>query len=267
VIVTRSLIDRLEASSAHASSLLAEAMAATSPSSGAGFLPFGRGALVACGVGRYVNRAIGVSIDEVRPSDLMSIEEWYRDCQLRPMIEVSAWAPSVTVETLAHHGYGPVWFRAMFVRPVEVDDLEPVPRVSVVDVETESDAAQWQHTFSAGFEVIDPDAVAVSDEHTRASRAIEPSWHFVATVDGVVAGCCSSTIVGGLAWLGGTATLPQFRRSGVQTAMVHHRLAHARANGCDLAAATAVPDGASARNLARLGFQLVQHQIVLQAPD
>ncbi len=86
-------VDRLEASSAQAAILLVRALDAGAPGSGAEYLPFGRGALIASGAGRYVNRAVGIRLD-------------------------SEWAPSGTLATLAGRGYGPARFRAMLVHEV-----------------------------------------------------------------------------------------------------------------------------------------------------
>ena len=75
------------------------------------------------------------------------------------------------------------------------------------------------------------------------------------------------TLINGFVGFSAAATIPAYRHHGVHAAMVRYRLGYAYDNGGDLAAATALVDGASARNLVRLGFQLVQHQLVLQAPD
>ena len=267
--MTRQLVARLEASSAQAATLLVRAIDALAPGTGADHLPFGRGVLVASGAGRYLNRAVGISLDEIQQSDVQAIEAWYLLRQLRPMIEMSAWAPASTLATLAVSGYGPAWFRAMLVRhvgPQRSQRGQSSEPVSVVAVETEEDAARWRSAFSAGFSVTQPDALAVSDEHARADRRIDDSQQFLAILDGTIAGCCSVTLVDGVAWIGAAATIPAVRHHGVHAAMVRHRLGYAYDNGCDLAAATALTDGASARNLVRLGFQLVQHQLVLQAP-
>lgn len=88
----------------------------------------------------------------------------------------------------------------------------------------------------------------------------------MAMVDGQPAGCGSLHVADGVGWLGGAATMPAFRRRGVQATLVAHRLQMALDLGCDIAAATAVPSGASARNLVRLGFHLVQTQVVVEQP-
>ena len=101
--------------------------------------------------------------------------------------------------------------------------------------------------------------------HSAFSRAAYLAFDddLVALVDGVPAACGSLSVVDGVGWLGGAATLPAFRGTGLQTALVRHRLRLAAAAGCTFAAATALPDGQSARNLERLGFRLAYTQAVL----
>jgi len=264
VLVTRSLVDRLEVSTAKAGELLVLAMAAGSPGSTAEAMPFGRGALLSMGPGRYVNRAVGVTIDDIGAAEADRLEAWFRQRELPPMIEASAWASSTTLTTLAERRYVPAWFRAMFAMPCRSDALPNVAGVSVVPVRSDDEAATWRAVLAAGFDATDSTARAVSDEMARADRAVTSGQQFLAVIDGRAAGCGSVIMADGVAWLGAGATLPEFRRRGVQTAMVRHRVEYAEEASCDLAAATAVPDGASARNLSRLGFALVQHQLVLE---
>jgi N-acetylglutamate synthase-like GNAT family acetyltransferase len=89
---------------------------------------------------------------------------------------------------------------------------------------------------------------------------------FVALVDGQVAGCGSLIATEGMAVLGGGATLSTHRRRGLQSALLVHRLHLAVTLDCDLAVATALPAGQSARNLERLGFTQLYTQAVLTRP-
>ena len=86
---------------------------------------------------------------------------------------------------------------------------------------------------------------------------------FVALVDGAPAACGSLNPVDGVGWLGGAATRTEHRGKGLQTSLLKHRLRVARVLGCSIAAATALPDGQSARNLEGLGFDLLYTQAVL----
>ena len=64
----------------------------------------------------------------------------------------------------------------------------------------------------------------------------------------------------------GDATLPAFRRQGVQCALIEARLAMAAQAGCDLAIVTADPGSSSGRNAERMGFQLVCTHVAMRAP-
>lgn len=54
-----------------------------------------------------------------------------------------------------------------------------------------------------------------------------------------------------------------FRGRGVQTALLHHRLALAAAAGCDLATVQTQPGSASQRNVERQGFRLAYTKATL----
>jgi GNAT superfamily N-acetyltransferase len=82
-------------------------------------------------------------------------------------------------------------------------------------------------------------------------------------LDGRPVGTGSLTPIRTVAWLGGASTLPEARGRGAQHALLVDRLHRAQRMGCTLAAVTAVPDGVSARNLLRVGFQLLYTQAVM----
>jgi GNAT superfamily N-acetyltransferase len=71
-------------------------------------------------------------------------------------------------------------------------------------------------------------------------------------------------VVDDVAWLGGAATVPAFRKRGVQAALVAYRLQLATEMGCELAAVSALAGGPSARNIFRLGFPHIHTQVVVE---
>lgn len=64
-----------------------------------------------------------------------------------------------------------------------------------------------------------------------------------------------------LATFFGDATLPPARSSGLQLALIRHRLREAANMGCDLASASVIPGGSSHRNYERAGFHLVYSRV------
>jgi GNAT superfamily N-acetyltransferase len=86
---------------------------------------------------------------------------------------------------------------------------------------------------------------------------------FLARREGVIAGGASIRVHDGIAQLTGAATLRAHRRRGVQSALLEHRLAWARARGCDIAVVTTRPGSKSQENVMRLGFTLLYPRAVL----
>jgi GNAT superfamily N-acetyltransferase len=90
---------------------------------------------------------------------------------------------------------------------------------------------------------------------------------YLARIDDVIVGGGSIRIDTGVAQFCGAATLPQFRRRGVQTALVRQRLANAAESGCDVAVVTTQPASRSQQNVQREGFALLYaRQLWVKSP-
>jgi GNAT superfamily N-acetyltransferase len=265
VDIDERLVRRLETSAASATSHLVEGLRTADRTHPAVWRALHDGALIAMGPGRYVNRGMGVTIDELTSAEIDDLEAFYTEHASPPALEVSSWAHPATLAELTRRAYTPAWFRSVFAMPL-VGPARPATGHSP-DVHIEPVGADglevWLDVSATGFGVADGDARAVSDELARATHATPDAHPFLAFVGGVVAGCGTLQVLDGVAWLGAAATLPRWRGHGVQTALVWHRLRLADRLGCELAAVTAVPAGPSARNLRHLGFQHVDTQVVL----
>jgi ribosomal protein S18 acetylase RimI-like enzyme len=151
----------------------------------------------------------------------------------------------------------------------------------IVVTECRSDeAALWLDVVVSGF--AQPDAVAAQaagQEYPREAiervyedfAAIAGFRRYLARVDGVVAGGASMREFDGIAQLCGAATLPAFRRRGVQTALLQVRLRDGARRGCNLAVVTTAPGSKSQQNAQRRGFALLYaralHMKALGAPS
>jgi len=91
---------------------------------------------------------------------------------------------------------------------------------------------------------------------------------WIATVDGTVAGVAKLTLLGDReAWLHGLRVDPRFRRRGVATALVRHRLDRARRLGARTARLDTAEDNAAVQRIARhLGFTRVARVTLYLAP-
>ena len=72
-----------------------------------------------------------------------------------------------------------------------------------------------------------------------------------------IAGSCGALILHkGVALLGGAATVPEFRRRGLQSALLQERMRFAAEHGCGLAMMVAEAGSNSQRNAERKGFRV-----------
>ncbi len=256
------LVRRIEHSAAEHGARLSVALAERSPSSGAAAERCDGGALTSFGAGRYVNRAVGLGLGGTSADDIVvALREFYEARSMPPSLEVSPWADGELVEALTRDGFGLDGFRNVYAH-----SLESVPVEAETDgveiVEIAPGSTRRHHILAGGAEPGTAER-QISDEFCDAAGFVDGAVDLVALVDGDPAACGSLTVIDGVGWLGGAATLPEHRGRGLQQALVEQRLRLAAAEGCDLAAATALPDGQSARNLVRFGFRLLYTQVVL----
>lgn len=256
------LIRRIESSAARVTTATVAGFNQLAADDPADARVFGGGALVAFGPGRYVNRAIGVSLDDLGDDELDELEAFYAAAGLPPSLEVASWAPAALVERLGRRGYAVSWFRNVYVARLDGAPVPAHPAMTVREVTNETTPV-WLALLRSGFEALTPAEATRSDEMALAGHAVPGATAYIADLDGAPIGCAAMTPEDGIAWLGGAATVPSGRRRGVQGALVRHRMGVAQAHGCDLTVVTAMPAGDSARNLARLGFTLAYCQAVL----
>ena len=88
---------------------------------------------------------------------------------------------------------------------------------------------------------------------------------FVAEVDGKPVACAAGLIIPEhrIVALFGAGTLPDFRRRGLQTALLRRRMEVARQAGCEYAVIVTLGGTTSMRNAERLGFRLAYSKATL----
>ena len=273
-----SAIKRLEAAEAATVLALVDALAemgCTDPVPSA--MPMASGFLVITGAQRYVNRAVGVTLDELSPREVDTIVDHYADAGLPAAVQMSSWAPATTVSALAAAGFAPAWCRSMLVadlRDFITPSLAGPPALSAGHgleiVEVGADAARAAHAADVMVDEARGTGAdrTASDEFMAADLHAPGTTQLLALIDGQPVGCASLWVVdadgGRTGWLGAAATIPSARGRGVQSALVRHRLHLAAEAGCDLAGATASVGSTSSRVLRRCGLALVQEQWVVQ---
>ena len=128
---------------------------------------------------------------------------------------------------------------------------------------TEDQIPLWAEVARTGFFGPDPDPMMLQLD--RVLALIPNTIRYLAYADGQPAGAATLSISEGIAFLGGAATLPEFRGRGIQTALIAQRLADSAAQA-GLAFMGAEPGSGSHRNAERAGLQVAWTQLSLRVP-
>ena len=152
-------------------------------------------------------------------------------------------------------GFEPAGQRVLGIMSLSAPAAAPSPATSAAHHITEAVTAAERQVFlgtlAAGY--------AGAPELTRfimAEHAELAVRGFVAWRGSEPAGAAAFWLHDGVAVIGGAATMPAARGTGVQAALLRHRLRQAIEAGATAAVVTAAAGSASARNLARAGFVL-----------
>lgn len=195
-----------------------------------------------------LNEIIYSSLDE-RSADatIDAAITTYRDLGLRFRWNAGPGSgPADLCERLERRGLAPSWGRGM---ARSTDDGDHFDEVVEVDART---IDEYTHVMAAGW---NGDAAALLAQH-RHMLAEGRHCLFVAYCDGVPAAAASYVPFVRSAFLMGGVVLTSYRGRGLYRALVHARLAHARARGITLATSHA-REATSAPILEKLGFETV----------
>lgn len=162
---------------------------------------------------------------------------------------LSAFAAPV-LPLLKERGYG-----LEYVLHAYVHDLANLPEQAPIQIRAE-EAGAWAALAARGFGPGAEEIMSVV-AHAPGTRL------FVAEMNGMPAATAALSVTGGVAAFHGTATFPEFRARGLQTALLAHRLQAAAGAGADLASVFVTPGSGSERNVQRAGFRLVGARLTL----
>lgn len=235
--------------------------------------PIGGGLAVWAGPGSPLDKVVGVGMNGAAFDDaeLDAVEQAFAEREAPVQVEVSTLADPAVVERLTRRGYVLFGFENVLGLRLEPGrQAQPTEDIEIRDV-GHDEFETWVNVVVDGFATPDTQGVASHEDFPRdaleqAERDLTATSGFVgslAMIDGKPAGGASLRLSDGVAQLCGAATLPEFRRRGVQGALLSMRLAAAAAAGCDLAVVTTLPGSKSQQNVQKLGFQLLYPRAIL----
>ncbi|MER5888890.1 GNAT family N-acetyltransferase [Streptomyces sp. NPDC001941] len=239
----------------------------------AGFVtPLAGGAACRADEHSPLNKVVGLGFAGApSEAELDAVERRFAALGTPVQVELAHVADPAVGELLTGRGYRLAGFENLLGREVTARDrAATVPDVEVGESGDEEFEA-WLDTVVDGFAHPDTQGVASHEEFprdvvetsVRDMSAAAGMRRYLARVDGVVAGAASMRVVDGLAQLTGAATLPAYRRRGVQAALLTARLDRAAEERADLAVITTQPASTSQHNAQRRGFSLLYTRAVL----
>ncbi|MGC4046340.1 MAG: GNAT family N-acetyltransferase [Armatimonas sp.] len=200
------------------------------------------------------NRIIGF-----RPDDLDSLDElldFYREDKLR----FSLFVPQgqMTPELFECFVQAGLWSAGSGTVPALVpggDYTPSAPEIQVRRSEPEEKEA-YLDLFQQAFDHRD-ERVPEYRPIQWAEDSLPGGARYIAEIEGKPVGMASFPVANGVGFMGTAGVLPEYRRRGVQKALIQRRLADAPALGCDLVLAGGSPGSTTYRNFERAGFRLI----------
>ncbi len=267
MFVDQALAARLEAAQAWRGVHFAEAYAAITRATNSGMILVGEAPVVNGGAGAPVNRAMGLGMQgPVSATDLDAVEEFYTQSGQPTTIDLCPLAHPSLHALLQDRGYRMHDWKSMLALPLPAPPVRHAPNPAItVTRATPDQQALWATTSCHGFSgrpTDDPHLYNILAANFAAAHA----QVYFAWLDGISIATGGMYPHAGVAELGGASTLPDYRRLGAQTALIHQRLTDAYALGCDHAAVLTTPGSDSQRNLQARGFQLAYTRAILVRP-
>ena len=250
------LSKRLERAEANACAEYAEAHRSLFPGSGAEWMGCAGAYAVFDGVDSPITQTFGLGLfEELSSSTLDAIERFFRDRGAPVLHEVSPFVGPAALDLLCARNYRPIEVSSVLYRSVERPTSEHPGQITV-RVVAPAESQLWTDISARGWAHEHPELLEFLVQLGAISSAREHSVCFLAEVDGEPGAAGVLSLHDGVALFAGSATVPELRHRGLQTALLHERMRYAFDQGCDLAMMGALPGSESQRNAERRGFRI-----------
>ncbi|MBC7835251.1 MAG: GNAT family N-acetyltransferase [Phycisphaerales bacterium] len=232
------------------------------PAPGTGLLRIGSAQAGFRGVGHPSNRVTAFGMSEpVTPDQIDAAEAFFRERAEACRVDACPLADQSLFDLLRLRGYTLNSLTNVLVRtcPSPHEDLSSTDGVVVRRIGPES-AEVFSQTLTKGFHG-DQEPPPVYRGIAKLCFSIPEARPMLAEIDGRPVGGGTVEFIGEVACLYGAATIEAFRKRGVQTALLRHRLKLVRDEAATGSAIRVVmiqtrPGSESERNIVRAGFRL-----------
>lgn len=222
----------------------------------------GDGLAVFAGPKMPVNRMVGLGLTaSVTREHMDAVEVFYGEHGSPIMVDFCPLADESLLNELWKRRYYPHKMYTVMVYPLDKVIAAPAG----IETHVADDEKLWVRTVSQAFAGIDDVPMDnANNMYSRIAYYHADGGNFIAFMDGEAVGAGASYIHrgAGMVELYSGGTRVQYRRRGVQQALVKARLKYAQQMGCDLGMVMTPPGSASERNLQRLGFCVAYTKLV-----
>jgi len=247
---------RFEGTEGQACAQYAAARRRLFPNSGSEWIECAGTYAVFDGVDSPVTQTFGLGVfAPVTPWVLDTIEKFFLDRGASVCHEVSPFAGVETLDLLCCRNYRPVELSNLLYKRVETIETEPAPHIRT-RIAGSNELQLWSDVSARGWASEHPELIGFLRELGAVTSAAPGYVPFLAELDGKPGAAGGLFIHEGVALFAGAATAPEFRRRGLQSALLQFRTCYALDHGCDLAMMAAAPGSDSQRNAERKGFQI-----------
>ena len=246
---------RLERAEGHACGQHAAARGRLAPEVGAAWMEHAGAYAAFDGRDSPITQSFGLGLLEpLTPSVLEAFEHFFESRGARVEHEMSPFAGVDALDLLCARGYRPIEISSVLCRHVSAVAADPPTNVRVRVIDS-SEGDIWTDVCVRGWSHL-PELREILHDLGTITLAREATLCFLAEIDGTPAAAAILALHDGIALFGGSTTVPELRRRGAHTALLHARMRHAHAYGCELAMMVAPPGSDSQRNAERTGFRL-----------
>jgi GNAT superfamily N-acetyltransferase len=255
------LARRLERTEARACAEFAIARLRVDPASDAAWMNCGGATVVFDGIDSPITQTFGLGMfAPVTDVVLDEIEEFFAVRGASVQHEVCPLAGVEALDLLCRRGYRPVEIASVMAQPVWEPQALDGFRIRVREIALE-EIPVWSEVSARAWSYGHPELLEFVQGFGGIVAAREHTVSFLAEIDGEPAAAGSLSIDEGVALFAGAATLAEYRRRGLQGALLAERMRYAARAGCDLAMMVAEAGGPSQRNAERNGFRIAYTRV------
>ncbi len=238
-------------------------------------VPFAGGWMCRAGPGSWANSTMGAGLaGEVTAREVQELIDFYSVANLEPRIEVCPIAHPSLIEHLGRAGFIIKCFENVFFRPLRRDETitapSPAPPDLRIRVVERTDPDDVELFAQASIDPFLPDGAVITEAMLDTTRRVARHDRCVCLIAELDAKAVSTGAMedhGHVVALFGLSVLKDYRRRGIQQAMMAWRLNEAARRGAKFATIGARPGIATERNARRMGFQVAYTKVILVKPD